>query len=137
MILNVQTSVNSVNYQQFTEQGGVNWSNDTRVDIPLNRIRLSVTHSLISTQQRATFEIDARAWRDETTVGAGADIRMTGKTSLRLGATRSEMAFADDAVNLGVNLADTLNRRIDVATLAFRYQLTGSTTIALSGDAHP
>ena len=135
MILNVQTSVDSVNYQQFTEQGGVNWRNDTRVDIPLNRIRLSVTHSLINTQQRATFEIDARARRDETTVGAGADIRMTGKTSLRLGATRSEMAYGDDAVNLGVNLADTLNRRIDVATLAVRYQLTGSTTLALSGDA--
>jgi len=135
MILNVRTSVDSVAYQQFTEQGGVNWSNDTRVDIPLNRIRLSVTHSLLNTQQRATFEIDARARRDETTVGAGADIRMTGKTFLRLGATRSEMAFGDDAVNLGVNLADTLNRRIDKGTLALRYQLTGSTTVALSGDA--
>ena len=135
MILNVQTSVDSVNYQQFTEQGGVNWRNDTRVDIPLNRIRLSVTHSLLNTQQRATFEIDTRARRDETTLGAGADIRMTSKTSLRLGATRSEMKFADDAVNLGVNLADMFNRHIDIGTLAVRHQLTASTTLALSGDA--
>jgi hypothetical protein len=128
MTLDVRTSVSSVHYRELENQGGVNWSNDTRIN-------LSLTHSVMSTQQRATYEIDARARHDETMVGAGADIRMTSRTSLRLGATRSKIEYGDDAFNLGVNLADSLNRRIDIATLALRYQLTGSTTFGLSGDA--
>ena len=45
------------------------------------------------------------------------------------------MAFDEDASNLGVNLAETLNRHVNIGTAALRYQLTGATTLTFAADA--
>ncbi len=134
VIFELRNSTDVINFMEYQDQGGVNTRNEVRVDVPLNRLRLSAGHSFTTTEQRASPEIDARARRRETSLNVGVDIRATSKLFLRLGGSQAVMAFADDATNLGVNLADTLNRRAEVGTAALRYQLTSATTLAFSAD---
>ena len=135
VILELRNATDVIGFRQYQAQGGFNTRNEVRVDVPLNRLRLFAGHSFTTTEQRASIEIDARARRRETNLNVGADIRATSKLFVRVGATHAVMAFADDASNLGVNLAEALNRRLDVGTAALRYQLTGATTLAFSADA--
>ena len=134
VIFELRNSTDFVNFMEYQDQGGFNTRNEVRVDVPLNRLMLSAGYSFMTTEQRASLEIDARARRRETTLNVGVDIRTASKLFVRLGGSQSVMAFADDATNLGVNLADTLNRRADVGTAALRYQVTSATTLAFSAD---
>ena len=131
----VRNSTDVITFRQYREQGGFNTRNDIRVDFPVNRVRLFAAHSFMTTEQRASLEIDARARRRETSLTGGADIRTTSKTTVRLSATHAAMAFDEDASNLGVNLAETLNRHVNIGSAALRYQLTGATTLTFGADA--
>ena len=90
--------------------------------------------SFLSTPQRANFEIDTRARRHTTTFSLGADIKASSKTYLRFTGSRSSTDFDDEAFNEGVNLSQSLDRRIGVVSAAWRYQVTGATTLAMSAD---
>ena len=135
LTLDIRNSTDITTFMEYRAQGGFNTRNDVQLDMPINRVRLLATHSFTTTEQRASVEIDARARRREMTFSGGADVRTSSKTFLRVLASRANLTFDEDASNQGVVLAQTLNRRMDVGTVALRYQLTGATTLAVSADA--
>ena len=135
LILDVESHTDAVNFSQYDAQGGINTRNEVRLELPLNRVRLSVANSFASLQQRVSPDIDARARRHTNTFTAGADIHATAKSYVRVAALRSHTEFDDNALNLGVRLAETLNRQMFGGTAAWRYQVTGATTITVSADA--
>ena len=134
LVVEVQNSTDATSFRQYREQSWLGTRNDVRMDLPINRVRLSATHSFTTTEQRANVEIDARARRRESSSTVGADIRATTKTFVRVAATASQLAFESEAANLGVNLAETLNRRTTRGSVALRYQATGATTVAMAVD---
>lgn len=130
----VQNSTDAVSFKEYSGQGGFSTRNDVRLELPINRVRLSLVDSFANTRQRASLEIDTRVRRQENTLTAGADVRATTKIFVRLTATRATTAFDDTASYLGINLAETLNRHAEMGTLSLRYQLTGMTTLILAAE---
>jgi hypothetical protein len=134
LIVEVRTAADAVTFMRYHSQSGLGMNNDVRIEVPLNRIRLLATNTFVTTPQRASFEIDSRARRQLMTLSAGAEIKASTKTFLRVTGTHSTTDFDDEAVNLGVNLAESLNRNMDVAAASLRYQITGATTLVLLAD---
>ncbi len=134
LVLDVRNSTDVVSFKQYSGQGGLSTRNDVRLELPVNRVRFSLTNSFASTQQRASLEIDTRGRRRANTLAAEADVRATAKTTLRLTAGRSTTAFDDEASFLGVSLAKALNQRVESATASLRYQPTGVTTLILEAE---
>jgi hypothetical protein len=134
LVLDLQNSTDAINFSTYNAQGGLSTRNDINLAVPLNRVRLLFSNNFTTTDQRASLEIDARVRRREVTLTGGADVRASSKSFLRFNASTSDTKYDDEAVNRGVFLARSLNRRTRLLTAAWRYQVTGATTLAVSGD---
>ena len=134
LIVEVRNTADAVTFMRYQSQSGFGMNNEVRVEMPLNRVRLLATNTFLTTPQRANFEIDTRARRQTTTLSLGADIKASSKTYLRFTGSRSSTEFDEEAFNEGVSLSQSLNRRMGVAGAAWRYQITGATTLAMSAD---
>ena len=131
----VQHSSSFVNFREYSQQGGLGTTNTARLDLPLNRTALFAVQTFSSRFERPNIEIDARVRHREDVLQAGLDVRASGKTTLRLDATRSLHLFDDEAIFEGVNLASSLNSRVESGRLSLRHQATALTTFVLSGEA--
>jgi hypothetical protein len=134
LIVEVRNTVDAVTFMRYESQSGLGMNNEVRVEVPLNRVRLLATNTFLTTPQRASFEIDTRARRQTITFSLGADIKASSKTYLRFTGSQSSTEFDEEAFNEGVSLSQSLNRRMGVAGAAWRYQITGATTLAMSAD---
>jgi Putative beta-barrel porin 2 len=111
-------------------EGQRSWAtaDEGRWEWPLASVTPFLTGAYASTRQRPSYEIDARVRQRNHAFGAGADVRVGGRTLLTLSATRSELDFDDDEGVAGILLSSSLNRRSDAEEIAVRHELTPLTT---------
>ena len=80
-----------------------------RVDFLLGRLRPHLLGGVSNSHERPSAEIDARALRQQTTVGFGVAAAALSRTTLNVGYRRNGTDYADDEAFRGVDLADELN----------------------------
>ncbi|MEW6320182.1 MAG: outer membrane beta-barrel protein [Acidobacteriota bacterium] len=106
-----------------------------RLDFLLARLRPSIGYAANSTRTKPNAEIDLRARRREGEVSARIAFEVSPLARVAVSAARVETRFDDGEVYRGIDLARSLNRRAESATLALRLQLTPFTTLTLDGSA--
>ncbi len=85
-------------------------------------------------KDRPGYEIDARARHTETAVGAGLEVRVTGKTHVDIAGRHTTYRFAGDQVFEGTSLDQILNRKGTFGSATIRYSATPLTTLTLLGE---
>ncbi len=129
LLFTTSASLGVIYYQTYSRERAIGGDLSASAEILLKRISLSVGGSRGETRQRPNYEIDARVRRDEQSVSVGANVRIFRKLSLGLSGRKFETDFDQDAVFLGIQLRDTMNRRSTSATGTVRYQWTPYTTV--------
>jgi hypothetical protein len=122
-------------FRQYDNQRAWNTINDLRLEVPLARITPFAIGSHANTKNRPGFEIDSRARLRNTTLGGGANVRLSGKTALVVSGNRQTFSFDDEESFLGAELSQFLNRRSDTESVHLRMQLTPLTTFVVRGEA--
>lgn len=126
-------SVTGNYFQQYDRERGFDGEIGGRIDLPVSRLRLHGFGDYQNLKQRVNFEIDQRARRAESRVGAGVDVLLGARTIVGVEGQRNTVAFADDsAVSLPLRL--TLNREERLGTASFRYALTPLTSLVVTGE---
>ncbi len=87
--------------------------------------------TLNHTRERAGYEIDARVLREEASVSGGAELKLTGITSLTASYRGTTQNYGDDERFLGTPLADQLDHTTNVASVGVKYALTPLTTVSV------
>jgi hypothetical protein len=127
-----KTGVQYLYFHKFAEERSWNSLNEMRWTFPLARFTPFVDGRYTTTRERPNYEIDARTRQRDTGLGFGTDVRLSGRSSVRVTAARSEILFVDEDP-LAASLSDTLDRRTDVAEAQFRYKVTPLTTFVVRG----
>jgi hypothetical protein len=122
-------------FKQYDDQRAWNTTDSMRWEVPLARITPYVSGTYANTKSRPGFEIDARARQQNQGVELGSEVRLSGKTSVRLSGEQTRLTYDPDETFSGVDLATALNRRTNVENLELRYKLTTLTTFVLTGEA--
>lgn len=129
------TSVGFVYYSRYKNQESVNTLHEAEIEVPLNRLRPFAGFELVRTRARPGFEIDARARRSEPAFRGGAEIRVSGTTSVRITARRTRTEFDEGELFLGRDLAETLNRQTNSAAASLHFSLTPLTSLVIASEA--
>jgi hypothetical protein len=129
--LNATVREDIVYYQKYSSERSVNSYYKLNWLIPLNRISFNPTTSFTNTRDRPGFEVDARARRNELGYGGTVEFRALSKTFIGVQANRQTADFDRNAVFLGTNLRDELNRTVSEETLSLRHELTPLTSVTL------
>jgi len=124
-------SVGFVYYATYKEEQSINRRFEGRIEWLPSRLRPFLAASLNHTRERAAYEIDARVLRRENTLSGGADLKLTGVTSIVTSFTRTTYDYGENEVFLGAALADQLDHTSDVAGADVRYALTPLTTVSI------
>ena len=124
-----------VYFQQYRSERSIDTNDRVAVDIPLNRMTLSGSYSLLNTRQRLNDEIDARARRVEKGATLAADVRLGGRTSLAAGLRQATTAFDGDTVFEGKRLQQVFNRETRSRSTAVRYAVSPLATLVVAGEA--
>jgi Putative beta-barrel porin 2 len=124
-------TVGFVYYATYKEEQSINRLFEGRLEWMPSRFRPFLAGSLNHTRERAQYEIDARVLRRDTGLSGGADLKLTGVTSLIASFTRTTYHYGDDEVFQGAVLADQLDRTTDVTGADVRYALTPLTTLSI------
>ena len=130
-LLTASASVGFVYYASYKEEQSINRLFEGRFEGAPSRLRPFLAASLNHSRERAGYEIDARVLRRETSISGGADLKLTGITSLVGSFTRATHNYGDEEVVLGTALANQLDRTTEVAGAAVRYALTPLTTVSI------
>lgn len=130
------TSVTSdiVYYQTYSSERSVNPEIKVRGDAFLGRVTPFAEGSYLLSRQRPNFEIDVRSRRDERSVKAGVDLRLSPKLSLELSGRHGRVEFDADATYNDINLQETLNRETRTASASIRHAVTPLTTLVLRAE---
>jgi hypothetical protein len=129
--LNATVREDLVYYQKYASERSVDSYYKASWLIPLNRITLTPTASFTNTRERPGFEVDARARRNEYGFGGTVEARALSKTFVAVSATSLTDDFDKDAVFLGTNLRDELNRTVSTESISVRHELTPLTSATL------
>jgi hypothetical protein len=119
-------------YRQFQSERSANNSYKLDWSAPLNRLTFSAGGRWLNTRDRPGFEIAARLGRHEHGYSGIAEIRALSKTFIGVKGDLNVVRYDQDAVFLGVNLRDELNRTTTSASMTLRHQLTPLTTITFA-----
>ena len=130
-LLSASATVGFVYYATYKEQQSINRLFEGRLEGSTSRLRPFLAATLNHTRERAGYEIDARVLRQETSVSGGAELKLTGITSLTASYRRTTQNYGDDERFLGTALADQLDHTTDVASAGVRYALTPLTTVSV------
>ena len=117
-------------YQKFDTERSANTAFDITWRAPIGRTLFSVSPRYLSTNDRPGYEIDARARRREYGVSGKVEIRTFSKTFLVVNGSTLNVKFDDDAVFLGTNLHDDLNRQSISYGVSLRHQVTPLTSLS-------
>src|SRR5262245_4135018 len=110
-----------------------------RVEVPLNRVTPWVEGSLLNSNARQGFEIDAYASNRQDAGRIGVNLRLTSKTSVGAYAGQTKIDYKGDAFESQVvfgqaALALRLNRTSTSQGAGLRYSATPLTTVGLFGE---
>ena len=116
-------------YNTYASERGANTSFTANWLVPLTRVSFVVGGNLLHTNERPGFEIDARADRKEQSVNGAFEIRAFSRTLFGARGELKKFEFNENAVFLGTNLHNELNRTLTAAALTVRHELTPLTSI--------
>jgi hypothetical protein len=134
-----RTELNYVYFRELSDLRSFNILAGGRIEVPFNRVTGWVEGSLVNSNAREGFEIDAYASNRQGAGRIGVDVRLTPRTSVGAYAGQFNIDYRGDAfesqVVLGqAALALSLNRTASYQGGGFRYSATPLTTIGLYGE---
>ena len=132
--LHVAARNDLVYFHRYASERSMDGAVDSRFEIRSSRITPWVSGAVSSGRQRFGYEIDLRFRRVAREVGGGADARVAPRIRVGVSARRSTYTHEEDAVFLGRNLRDALDRRADAFGVQLQYALTPLTTFVVSGE---
>lgn len=122
-------------FDKYENQRSWNTNVDARWDLPLSRVAPFVRAHRNNTKDRAGYEIDSRVRLIQQDGGLGTSVRLSGKTTVVVEASRQRQRYDDKDPLLGDRIARSLDRDSDVESAQFRVQLTPLTTFVILGEA--
>lgn len=133
-LLTTTVAADFVYYQTYASERSIDPDVHVRGEVFLNRVTLFVEPSYLRSRQRLNFEVDARAQREERSLGAGASVRIFPKLFIEVAGRHGELAFDADAMFDGTSLQESLNRESRTVSAAIRLELTPLTSIVVRAD---
>ena len=121
-------------FRTLTDLRSLDGDHSGRADVFLGRVALRGDGQWIDTRHQEDLEIDAVASRRQQRVRAGAELKLSGKTSVELFADRNRLRYQPDSLYLNTDLAKVLNHSSTSAGLSMRYAVTPLTTFALTAE---
>ena len=121
-------------YQEFASERSINTTAGGQFEVFLAQMRPWVAASYLTTRERAGYEIDARARRNEPAYSGGVDASVGGRTTVAFSANRARTNFAAGEVFDDVPLDAVLNGTTLTYNLAYRMQVTPLTTWSVEGE---
>jgi hypothetical protein len=118
-------------FKALPELRAVDSDNAGQVDLVMNRLTLNFIGRHATTRFSRNLEIDAIARRRTDDATLGAEVRLTGKTSIEASLTRSHLKYDPDSLYLNTDLAEVLNHASASESIALRYAATPLTTFAV------
>jgi hypothetical protein len=122
-------------FNKYDNQRSWNTNAEGRWELPLARVTPYVEGRANNTKDRPGYEIDSRVRLKQEQAGAGTSIRVSGKTSLVFGASRTRIRYDDDDLFLGDLIATSLDRESDNQEAQLRLKLTPLTTFVVRAEA--
>ena len=123
-------TVGFVYYATYKDEQSINWLVQSRVEDTNGRLRPFVDAAFNQARDRTGYEIHARVFHEDLTLGGGAELQITGITSLAASYRRERQKFGGDERVLGIALAEQLDHTTDAALAGIRVALTPFTTIS-------
>lgn len=131
--LTARTGSSLTYYHRFASERSIAPQARGRVMARLSRFRPWVGGAAIHSADRPNAEIDARARRSDTEVGAGAHVEVTPVATVTVSAHQLGVRYAEGAEFRGELLSRELDRTTDMYTAALRLKATPLTTITVNG----
>ena len=130
-ILSGGATIGLVYYATYKDQQSVNRFFEGRYERAASRLRPFVAGTFNYARDRYGPEIDARVAHSETSASAGAELKLTGITSLTGLYRYSTQTYDDNEEFLGSVLGEQLDRQTDLASAGVRYYITPVTTLVV------
>jgi hypothetical protein len=132
--LQVVTRSDLVYFRQYASERSLDGAVDARYEVPGARVTPWLRGSVASGRQRLGYEVDLRFRRVTRDIGGGVDARLARRLRVGLSARHVTYTHDPDAVFLGSNLREALDRRTAGLNLEARYALTPLTTVVVAGE---
>jgi hypothetical protein len=132
--LHVAARGDLVYFHQYSSERSLDGSVASRLDVRSARVNPWFTAAAASGRQRLGYEIDLRFRRITRDVAAGVEARLAARTRVGVSVRHSAYSHQPDAVFLGSNLREALDRGTTGLGLEMRYALTPLTTWVVSGE---
>jgi hypothetical protein len=120
-----------VYYATYKNEQSINRRYETRFESTTRRLRPFLAAALNQTRERTGYEIDAHVLRKDTSISGGAQLQLTGITSLTGSYRRATSKYGDNEQFLGIALASQLDQRTDLASAGMKWAITPLTTLSL------
>jgi hypothetical protein len=121
-------------FKRYATQRAFGTSNRARYEILLRRFTPFLDGAYDNTRRRPDFEIDARARYRTDSLAVGTDIRLLGRSTLRVETLRGHVDYDSGQQFQGSDLAKVLNRKDTTVRGSFRQALTPLTTFVVSAE---
>jgi hypothetical protein len=130
-LLKTTLGADGVYYARHASERSIDPQVVARLEAYAQRITLFLEESYLNTRQRPNYEIDLRSRHLQNDLSGGFAVRFTPKFSLEVARRHGKTRFDGDAVVLGQQLRETLDRNADAWSLSLRHRLTSLTTVGL------
>lgn len=132
--LTMSVASDLVYYQKYSSERSVNPGMSVRGDVFVKRLTLFAEPAYLRTRQPLSFELDARAQREERGVKAGVGVRVSRTVAFDLTAHQHRVEFDGDEVVAGTLLRDTMDRESRAVSASVRHDLTPLTAIVVRAE---
>jgi hypothetical protein len=130
----LRSNVDVVYFKRFSDQGGVNISQNAALALRIHRLTPFVIADYLNTRERPALDIDTRVRRQNLSVGAGIQAALGPRLSLRVEGQQQRTRFDDDALYEGASLHEQLNETVLNLTGSVQYALTPLTRLVLAAQ---
>jgi hypothetical protein len=131
VLLTGSAAVGLVYFATYKNEQSVNRRFDGRIESTGARVRPFLAATLNQTRERTGYEIDARVFRQDFGTTGGAEVKLTGITSLTGAYRRTIQEYGDDERFGGVALGQQLDHTTDAVTAGARLAITPLTTVVV------
>ena len=127
-VLTVSADAGYVYFATFVSERSLSSSTRAGYEFEFNRVRPFAWVATRDQEARPSEEITARVREFGTDFGAGSNLRLLSKGTMRVEWRRQTTGFDDDEVYNGTQLKTSLNRTSEGIEVSWRQQLTALTT---------
>lgn len=126
-----RSQVDFVYFKRLSQIRSIDTVNVGRVELLFGHVRPFVDGEWANTRHRRNFEIDLPVRRVDSSLGAGVDVYLSGKTSIGATLRRSRLNYQGDAIYLDTDLAESLGATATFSDARLGYSLTPFTTVGV------